>query len=271
MKDFKIALQLYSVRDHMEKDMDATLKAVKEMGYDYVEFAGYFDKTGEEIKALLDKHKLICSGVHRNVDLILNDPEVEIGILKTIGAKYSAIPWYDVSEYVDNWDETIEKFKKLGKLLKENDIDFLYHNHEFEFTKIGDEYLIDKLYREVPELNPQFDTCWVRYGGEDPSEYLKKYNGRVSIVHLKDFVCDKIGGGPVYELIGQVSTSQQRADNNFKFRAVGYGMQNWEEILKACEDVDATVLVVEQDQSYDDDSLNQVKLSREYLKKEFNL
>ena len=46
MKDFKIALQLYSVRDHMEKDMDATLKAVKEMGYDYVEFAGYFDKTG---------------------------------------------------------------------------------------------------------------------------------------------------------------------------------------------------------------------------------
>ena len=58
MKKFKVGLQLYSVRDAMEKDMDAALKAVKEMGYDYVEFAGYFGKTAEEVKALLDKNGL---------------------------------------------------------------------------------------------------------------------------------------------------------------------------------------------------------------------
>ena len=56
MKKFKIGLQLYGVRDKMEKDMDATLKAVKEMGYECVEFAGYFDKTPDEIKAMLEKY-----------------------------------------------------------------------------------------------------------------------------------------------------------------------------------------------------------------------
>ena len=58
MKKFTVGIQLHSLRDDMEKDMDATLKAVKEMGYDYVEFAGYFGKTAEEVKALLDKYDL---------------------------------------------------------------------------------------------------------------------------------------------------------------------------------------------------------------------
>ena len=60
MKKFKVGLQLYSVRQDMEQDMDKTLGAVKAMGYDYVEFAGYFGKSAEEIKALLDKHGLQC-------------------------------------------------------------------------------------------------------------------------------------------------------------------------------------------------------------------
>ena len=60
MKNFKIGLQLYSVRDDIAKDIDSTLGKVKEMGYDYVEFAGgYAEKTAEEVRALLDKHELV--------------------------------------------------------------------------------------------------------------------------------------------------------------------------------------------------------------------
>ena len=65
MKKFKIGLQLYSVRDDMEKDMDLTLKQVKEMGYDCVEFAGYFGKSAEEVKAILDKYGLEAVSVHQ--------------------------------------------------------------------------------------------------------------------------------------------------------------------------------------------------------------
>ena len=72
MKKFKIALQLYSIREFMAENMDKTLKNVKEMGYDYVEFAGYYDKEAEEIKALLDKHGLECVSVHRGPDFFIS-------------------------------------------------------------------------------------------------------------------------------------------------------------------------------------------------------
>ena len=68
MKKFKVGLQLYSVRDEMQNDLEATLKAVKEMGYDYVETAGYFDRTAEEFRALLDKYGLTCISVHQALD-----------------------------------------------------------------------------------------------------------------------------------------------------------------------------------------------------------
>ena len=60
MSNPKIGLQLYSVRDKMEKDTEATLRAVAEMGYDCVEFAGYFGHTAEELAAWLKKYGLTC-------------------------------------------------------------------------------------------------------------------------------------------------------------------------------------------------------------------
>ena len=271
MKKFKIALQLYSIREFMAENMDETLKAVKEMGYDYVEFAGYYDKEAEEIKALLDKHGLECVSAHRGPDFFINDEEKEIHYLKTLGAKYCAIPWYAVDEFVNNWDETIKKFKKVYEIMAKNDIKLLYHNHEFEFTKVGDEYIIDKLYKEMPEICPQFDTCWVRYADENPADYIRKYKDKVEVVHLKDFSADKLAGGPVYELIGQKSSQEQRDDNGFRFRALGQGRQDWNEILKACEDVDADILVVEQDRWYEESALSEVKKSREFLKEKFGI
>ena len=118
MKKFKVGLQLYSVRDAMEKDMDATLKAVKEMGYDYVEFAGYFGKTAEEVKALLDKYELKAISVHQATDLFEKEGKAAVDYLNTIGVEYSAIPWYDKNELYNNWDETVKKFAEVSKLLK---------------------------------------------------------------------------------------------------------------------------------------------------------
>ena len=92
MKKFKVGIQLYSLRDAMEKDMDATLKAVKEMGYDYVEFAGYFDKSAEEVRTLLDKYGLECVSVHQAIGLFEEEGKAAVDYLNTIGAKYCAIP-----------------------------------------------------------------------------------------------------------------------------------------------------------------------------------
>ena len=271
MKNFKVGLQLYSIRDDMEKDMDAALGQVKAMGYDYVEFAGYFGKSAEEVKALLDKHGLECVSVHQAPSLFWEQGQEAIDYLKVIGTKYCAIPWYTVDEFFDNWDETIAKFTELGKKLKENGIQLLYHNHDFEFRKIDGEAILDKMYATIPNdiLKPQFDTCWVHYAGNNPAEYLKKYTGKIEVVHLKDFVCEKLGGGPVYGLIGEDGGEDKPAskeDNGFMFKPVGSGIQDWPAILAAAEEAGADIVIVEQDQSPERPAMESAKMSREYLK-----
>lgn len=128
MKKFKVGIQLYSLRDDMEKDMDATLKAVKDMGYDCVEFAGYFGKTAEEVAALLEKHGLECISVHQAYEVFLDKPEENVRYLKTIGAKYCAIPWMDKNKHKgnDKFEQTVKEIAQVGALLKENGIQLLF-------------------------------------------------------------------------------------------------------------------------------------------------
>lgn len=271
MKQFKVGLQLYSVRDAMEKDMEATLKAVKEMGYDYVEFAGYFGKTAEEVKALLDKYGLKAISVHQATDLFEKEGKAAVDYLNTIGVEYSAIPWYDKNELYNNWDETVKKFAEVSKLLKAGGIQLMYHNHDFEFVKVDGEYVLDKLYRtlDAETLMPEIDTCWVHYAGVDPAEYVRKYAGRIKVLHLKDFVCKKLGGGPVYALIdedGNEIKNTSKEDNGFKFTPVGSGIQDWNEILTAADEAGVEYVIVEQDDSYETCSLEAAKMSRDYLK-----
>ena len=83
MSRFKLGLQLYSVRDEMEKDMDTTLKKVAEMGYECVEFAGYFGHSAEEVKAMCDKYGLEAVSVHQKHNVFLEDPENSVKYLKT--------------------------------------------------------------------------------------------------------------------------------------------------------------------------------------------
>lgn len=273
MKNFKIGLQLYSVRDDMEKDIEATLKKVKEIGYDYVEFAGYFGNSAEKIRAMLDKNGLECISVHQGYGVFLENPENEVKYLQTIGAKYSAVPWMGLEKHKGSadYEHTVEEFKTVAEILKNGGIQLLYHNHDFEFNRFEDKFLLDWLYEDVPAdlLQTEIDTCWVRYAGYDPAEYIKKYTGRSPIVHLKDFVCDNFGGGPVYALIddsGKEDKKASKEEQNFKFQAVGDGVQDIPSIISAAEEAGTHTLIVEQDQSPDMPALESAARSRAYLK-----
>ena len=171
MKDLKVGIQLYSLRDELAKDMDSTLKRVKEMGYDYVEFAGFYDKSAEEIKALLDKHGLIAVSMHQSLDPYFSENACEfIKFVNTLGIKYSAVPWMDRAVFHDEarYADFVDKMRKAQKLLSANGIALCYHNHDFEFEKEGGEYVLDRLYNDIPELMTELDLCWVKYGGEVP-------------------------------------------------------------------------------------------------------
>ncbi len=271
MKKFKVGLQLYSVRDEMEKDMDATLRAVKEMGYDYVEFAGYFGKGAEEVKAILDKYELQAVSVHQAIDLFEAEGASAVEYLNVLGVKYCAIPWYKIDEYHNNWDKTIERFKGVSKLLADGGIKLMYHNHDFEFQAIDGEYILDRLFKAISAdmLMPQLDTCWVHYAGVNPTDYIKKYSGKTKILHLKDFVCERLGGGPVYALIdkdGKEIKSNSREDNGFKLVPLGMGIQDFPSMLSAAQEAGIECVIVEQDNSADRPPMEAARISREYLR-----
>lgn len=246
--NFPIAVQLYSVRDDMAADFKSTLEKVKAMGYDGVEFAGLFGKSGAEIKEMCKEIGLVPISAHVPFVDMMADPSI-LETYKEIGCEYVVIP-YLTEEYRPGnpkFQEVIDGAKILGEKAKELGMKLAYHNHDFEFEKIDGEYALDILYKEVPAdlLQPQLDTCWVNVGGENPANYIRKYAGRIEILHLKDFAGSKSEN--MYALIGIDEDEKKDTQGKFEFRPVGSGVQNFPAILQAAKEVNTKWVVVEQD------------------------
>jgi sugar phosphate isomerase/epimerase len=245
----KLAIQLYSVRDEMEKDFFGTLKRVKEMGYDGCEFAGLYGKDPKEIKKACDELGLTPISAHVAYYDVMQDINKAVNTYKEVGCKYMVIPYLpeDLRYGTEKYAQAVEDFKEIGKICKENGLTLLYHNHDFEFEKDENgDYVLDALYNEVCEsiLKTEIDTCWVNVGGEDPSAYVRKYTGRAPIVHLKDFTGDK--NEHMYELIG-IESEKKEVKSTFEFRPLGYGKQNIGAIVDAARDAGAGWVVAEMD------------------------
>ena len=263
-----VGVQLYSIRDSVEADMHAALKKVKELGYDGVEFAGLFGNKPADIRAWCEELGLNPISAHVPLDEMLADTRGTFAAYKEIGVRYVVVPYVTEERRpgAAKFDETIEEIARIGKIASEMGLTLLYHNHDFEFKKVDGEYGLDILYKKVPAayLQTELDTCWVNVGGENPSEYLRKYAGRAPVVHLKDFEGSK--SEQMYELIGIKSEKKENVKNTFRFRPVGYGKQDFRSILDAAIDAGAEWVVVEQDQWYDTPALECAKMSRDYLK-----
>lgn len=268
-----VALQLYSVRDFAEKDLESTLTKVKDMGYDGVEFAGLYGHEPTQVKAMLDEIGLVPISAHVPLDDMLKDPDGVIGAYVDIGCQYIAVPYITEERRpgTDGFQETIKDIEKVAIAAKKLGIQMLYHNHDFEFVEVDGMYGLDIIFDSISEdlLKTQIDTCWVNVSGEDPADYVRKYTGRAPIVHLKDFVMSgKEKPEGLYELIGMESDKKENVEEeNFGFRPIGYGVQDFASILEASQEAGAKWLVVEQDEpSLGKTSLQCAGMSRDYLK-----
>ena len=277
MKKFPVAVQLYSVRDNMAEDFEGTLRKVKELGYEGVEFAGLFDKSADEVKALVDEIGLIPISAHVPYADMADNAEKVLSDYVKIGCKFVVIP-YMTEEYrpgAEKFDELIENIKIIGAKAKEMGMTLLYHNHDFEFVKIGDKYGLDVLYSSVDAdiFKTELDTCWVNVGGENPAGYILKYSGRSPVVHLKDFVINGEQKGSLYKLIGiDEEEVTDNGEEGFAFRPVGYGCQDFKAILEASEKAGAEWVVVEQDEAtMGKTPLESIEMSRNYLKDNFGI
>lgn len=270
--NFKVALQVYSVRDAAEQDLEGTLQKIKDMGYDGAELAGLYGHSYAEVRDLMKKVGLTPISAHVPLDEMLADPDGVLAGYAEIGCRFVAVPYLPEERRAgtDGFDRTMKEIEMLCGVAKKHGMTMLYHNHDFEFVKIGEEYCLDYMYRTIPAelLQTELDTCWVNVGGEEPAAFVRKYAGRAPVVHLKDFYLssrDNTGDAPFYELIG--SDQKAGGENVFEFRPVGYGMQDFPAILKAAEEAGAEWVVVEQDRpSMGKSSMECAEMSRDYLK-----
>ena len=268
MTKLPVALQVFSVRDEAAADLKGTLQKVKDMGYDGVELAGLYDYTPEQVKAICQEVGLTVISAHVPFVELNGDTEQVCKDYAAIGCKYIAIPYLteDLRPGTDGFQTVIEGAKKIGLCAKANGMQLLYHNHDFEFTKLDGKYALDILYDSVDAdiLQTELDTCWVNVGGECPVVYVKKYAGRVPVVHLKDFAGSKSEN--MYQLIG-IEDTKQAEPSTFEFRPVGYGKQDIPAIIAASEEAGSQWLVVEQDSpSMGKAPLECAKMSIDYIR-----
>lgn len=264
-----IAIQLYSLRNEMENNVEATLKSVKEFGFDGVEFASLCGKTPEEMKNLLDSIGLVAVSAHIPLCDLRNDVQKVISDYKAVGCKHLVVPYLPDEDRPSGggFKRVVEDLERLGEIIRNAGMTLSYHNHDFEFVKMDNgEYAFDYLYSNTSpdNLKVQQDTCWVKVAGENPIEYLKKYSGRSPLLHLKDFVGEKSDN--MYNLIG-IEENKTERPQSFQFRPVGYGVQDFASIISTAETCGVEWLIVEQDEpSMDKTPLECAKMSINYLK-----
>jgi sugar phosphate isomerase/epimerase len=192
-KEKSIGIQLYTIRDAVKADFLGTLTRISEIGYNAVEAAGYAD--GNFYGYSPKEYKKICEDLNlqpQSSHTAVNLDNADVVIEKTIeaGMSYLVLPWIGRERRmsVDSYKQLAEELNQIGEKCKKNGIMFAYHNHAFEFEKIGEVIPYDLLLEQTePDfVSMQLDLYWMVYGGYQPLEYFKTYPGRFALWHIKD-------------------------------------------------------------------------------------
>jgi len=191
MSPIPIALQLYSVRHDLDRDLRGTLQAVAEMGYAGVEFAGAPQHTAQELKPLLDEFGLACCGWHTPFALVQDDAlDATIAFNQALDNPNVIVPGIpaQLRETRDDWQKLAAFFDALAGKLAAHGMVTGYHNHFVEFSPLDGERPWDTFFGNTGQgVIMQLDTGNAICGGGDPVAILKKYPGRAGSVHLKPY------------------------------------------------------------------------------------
>ncbi|MCC6581370.1 MAG: sugar phosphate isomerase/epimerase [Phycisphaeraceae bacterium] len=244
-----IALQLYTIRDVMSKDPEDGLKRVAQMGYKYVEAAGYAGKTPAEFSAMLKKNGLTCTSAHVGIDSLVAKPGEAVDITKALGITRIVCPYLPDTYWTpEGYRKAAAELSAAAKELAKHKITLSYHNHSFEWTKLVDGSIGMDILVKVSDPIVQFelDVYWVQHGGDKPTDWMKKLKGRVDLLHVKDM--NKL--------------------ENRGFAEVGTGIVDMNAVVKTAHEIGIKYLIVEQDSGWiDGDPMKSAKIGLDNLSK----
>ena len=202
-----IGLQLYTVRDAMQKDPAGTLERVAKIGYNSVEGATYtgsekfYGMSPKEFTMLLKMNGLIMPSSHYRLGeekvngesqkgTMLNDWSRAVDDAAAVGIKYMVCAYLSESERggLDHYKLVAEQLNKAGERCKKSGIQLCYHNHDFEFVAQDKKYPYEILLNESDKnlVKMELDLYWVTKAGEDPLTLFDHHPGRFPLWHVKD-------------------------------------------------------------------------------------
>jgi len=261
----RAGLQLYTVRDLMKKDFEGTIAKVAQIGYKEVEFAGYYDRSPQAVRAILEKDGLTSPSTHVGYDIVEQKWSEALDAAHTIGHTFVVCPWIDAKQRKtpDGWKRAAELFNHAGEAAQKAGIQFAYHNHAFEFEPseaLGGKLPYDFLLAETdPNLvKMEMDLCWITVGGQDPVKYFDRYPGRFPLVHVKDWTTKGPGGNDYGGATGASKKPGHMTD-------VGQGEIDFKRIFAQSGKVGIQHYFVENDEPKS--AFEDIKISYDYLAK----
>ena len=232
----RIGVQLYTVRDQMEKDFVGTLERVARMGYKEVEFAGYYNHAPREVRALLDRLGLASPSSHIGLDVLQKDLSAQAELARVIGHEFITVPalmepLMGKAVGLDYWKKTAAEFNRIARVLKDQGIDFAYHNHSFEFEPLaggGNGYEILLAETDPALVKFELDLLWATFAGQDPVAMFTKSPGRYALWHVKDLrgtaaVREKAaasGGNAMQRMMGVMPSITAVGTGDIDFRRI---------------------------------------------------
>jgi sugar phosphate isomerase/epimerase len=245
----RIGLELFSVRDAMQRDPERTLAAVRAMGYTDVELLwsfGNFGRTTEQVRATLDREGLHAPSAHISPITLFVGWERSLEIAHRLGHEYLIVPSFtgETSRSLDDWREWADRFNTAGAAARRAGIWLAFHNEADHMTPIGGTVPYDVF---VARTDPtvvrlQLDVGNMVIGGGDPFAYLQRYRDRYWSFHLKDVVADRSHD-----------------------TELGTGTLDFRRLLAAVPDIDRKPCYIEQEGATD--PLASAKQDYEFLKK----
>ena len=148
--------------------------------------------------------------------------------------------------------------------LKEHGIDLYHHTHHVVFVKYDGEYLLDIIKNNTKHMGFELDIHWIHRGGENPVEFIKKYDGRIRLLHLKDY---RIGEVKLPEGKFDPETFMAAFTSNVEFAEVGEGSLPVKECIEAGLAGGSEYFLIEQDATYGRDPFESLKISKANLEK----
>lgn len=227
----RIAMQLYTLRNIMRepKEMAATLRALRKIGYTAVQVSGIGPIEPAELKKITDDLGITICATHTGYEDLMNNLDKVIEKHKIWNCDQVAVPVApDPRRNGKGYVAFAKEMTKVGKKLAAEGITLSYHNHSFEFMRFGGKLGLDLIYdnSDPKYFQAEIDTYWVQHGGGDPVAWCTRMAGRLPLVHLKDYgITDQ---GPT-------------------FMEIGEGNLNMPAILKACKKARTKWYLIEQD------------------------